>query len=62
MFSSHIHDPEHWRGRAKEARALADKMNDPISKDMMLQIAKDYERLAERAQARTTGHSTKPMT
>jgi CRISPR/Cas system-associated protein Csm6 len=46
-------DPEHWRKRAEEARTLADKMNDPVSKEMMLGIAKDYERLAERAEQRS---------
>jgi CRISPR/Cas system-associated protein Csm6 len=45
-------DPKHWRKRAEEARNLADKMNDPLSKEMMLGIAKDYEHLAERAEER----------
>jgi hypothetical protein len=30
-------------------------MNDPMSKEMMLGIAKDYERLAERAAERAKG-------
>jgi hypothetical protein len=42
-------DPEHWRERAAEARALADKMTDPIGKKAMLDIAEKYERLAARA-------------
>jgi hypothetical protein len=45
-------DPEHWRERAKEARALADQMADEVSKQMMLRIAEDYERLALRAELR----------
>jgi len=40
---------EHWRKGADAARTLADDMKDEISKQMMLQIADDYERLAERA-------------
>ena len=43
---------EHWHNRADEARSLADDMNDEISKQMMLQIADDYERLAQRAEQR----------
>jgi len=49
---SHINDPEHWRERAKEARALAEQMADPISRQMMLGVAADYERLAARAEVR----------
>jgi hypothetical protein len=47
---SHIDDPEHWRKCAEEMRALADEMQDEKSKQTMLRIAADYERLAERAE------------
>jgi len=50
-----INDPKHWRDRAKEARAIADEMKDPDAKQMMLGIARDYVRLAERAEARAKG-------
>ena len=50
-----IIDPTHWRDRAKEARAIADEMKDPDAKQMMLGIARDYVRLAERAEARAKG-------
>jgi hypothetical protein len=40
---------EHWRTRADEARSLAYDMKDEISKQMMLQIADEYEHLAKRA-------------
>ncbi len=53
--SHFINDPAHWRQRAKEARALADQMDDPQSKQAMMRIAEDYERLAERAARRATG-------
>ena len=50
---SHIFDdPKHWRQRTEQARALAEQMSDAASREMMLGIAKDYERLAERAEQR----------
>ena len=52
MSASIVNDPKHWRMRAEEARALADKMSDQLSKEMMLGIAEDYDRLAERAEER----------
>jgi hypothetical protein len=48
---SHVFDdPKHWRRRAEQARTLAEQMSDAASKKMMLDIAKDYERLAEKAE------------
>jgi hypothetical protein len=55
MPASFINDPEHWRQRAGEARSVAEQMNEPQSKEAMLRIAKDYERLAERAEQRAKG-------
>jgi len=52
MPASIINDPKHWRERAKEARAIADEMNDREGKQTILGIARDYVRLAERAEAR----------
>jgi hypothetical protein len=56
---SFTHDPQHWRDRAAEARSLAEKMNDDISKEMMYRIAEDYERLAARAELRLLDHRKK---
>jgi hypothetical protein len=42
-------DPEHWRKRAEDARALARLMSDPIGKEAMMEIADKYDRLAARA-------------
>ncbi len=51
--SSYIHNPEHWTQRAREMRVLADQMNDEHSKQTMLRIAEDYEKLALRATQRS---------
>ena len=56
---SFLNDPKHWRDRAEEARTRADQLDDPQSKSAMLRIAHDYELLAERAEARASGHSPK---
>jgi len=45
-------DPEHWRQRAEEARAIAELMTDMPSREAMLRIAADYDRLAKRAEDR----------
>jgi hypothetical protein len=55
MPASFINDPEHWRQRAEQMRALAGEVNDEQAKETMLRIAKDYERLAERAEQRAKG-------
>ena len=47
-----VDDPNHWRGRAEEARTLAEEMKDEISRQMMLDIANGYERLAKHAEER----------
>jgi hypothetical protein len=47
-------DPEHWRKRAEDMRTLANEIKDPLSKEMMLRIVDDYERLAKRARDRAT--------
>jgi hypothetical protein len=52
LSSSSINDPQHWRARAKQARILAEQINDQMSREMMLGIADDYEHLAERAEER----------
>jgi hypothetical protein len=50
-------DPEHWHQRAREARSVAEQMSDPVSREMMLHIAKEYEQVAENARRRTLAKS-----
>jgi hypothetical protein len=52
MPLSHFNDPKHWLDRAAEARSMAELMDDPVPKRMMLLIATDFERLAKRAEDR----------
>jgi hypothetical protein len=47
-----LNDPEYWRSRAAEARAVAVQMTDAHTKAIMLSIAQDYEKLAQRAAQR----------
>jgi hypothetical protein len=54
---SFINDPKHWRQRAEEALALADRMNDLQAKAVMIRISYDYESLAKRAEERELRHS-----
>lgn len=48
-------DPKHWRDCASEARAVAERLADPPSKRQMLEIARSYEYLAQRALDRPRG-------
>ena len=41
-----IHDAEHWRARAIEARTLAEYLTDPEAKRAMLGVAEDCDNLA----------------
>jgi hypothetical protein len=45
-----LDNPEYWWTRAEEARVVAESMQDVTSREMMLRIATDYERMSERAQ------------
>src|SRR5215831_8018611 len=47
-----INDPKYWRGRAEEARTVANEMTIPDAKRRTLRIADDYEKLARRAERR----------
>lgn len=46
-----IRDTAYWRGRAEQARALAEQMS-PEYQDKMLEIGKVYDDLARQAERR----------
>ena len=49
-----IHDPQHWLNRAEEIRTAAAGVKGPGTKALMLLIAQDYDKLAERAAQRAS--------
>jgi len=42
-------NPKYWRNRAEEARVVAESLQDEQSKQLMLGVANEYERVAEHA-------------
>jgi hypothetical protein len=53
VTSSILDNVDHWRGRAKAARLVANHLDDPVAKAAMLIIAAQYERIAEQAHTRS---------
>lgn len=45
-----LYDPEYWRDRAEKTRAKADAFAYRKSRDRLLKIAEEYERLARHAE------------
>ena len=43
-------DADYWRGRAEEARAVADRFRDPKSWHTMMAIAEGYEQMSKVAE------------
>jgi hypothetical protein len=52
-----INDAKHWRDRAAEMRVLSDEIKDPQALRMMLKLANDYDKLADRAEHRVARDS-----
>ena len=46
-----LHDSNFWQVRANEARQMANEVEDFASKSVLIRIAIDFDRLAERASA-----------
>ncbi len=55
-----INHSGYWRSRAEEARALAEMLEDPEAKRMMMGVVEGYERLAEYAETRHASKEFKP--
>jgi hypothetical protein len=55
-------DSDYWRQRAASARAQATQMRDPRAKRTLLEIAHNYEQLAEQAEAIRKTHLTHTVT
>ena len=43
-------DPSYWRDRAEEARVLAERLADEGAQETLRQVARCYDRLADRVQ------------
>jgi len=54
MALQNIYDAKHWRDRAAEMRVLSDEMKDLEAQTVMLKLANDYDKLADRADERAT--------
>ena len=52
--------PQHWRERAREARDMADHMEDPEGKRSMFEVAERYEHIAKRSEAKLAGVTLPP--
>jgi hypothetical protein len=46
-----LDDPKHWRGRATQLRAMVRDLIDLQARAELLQLARGYDRIAERAEA-----------
>lgn len=56
MQTNHVNDSKHWRDRAAEMRALSEMMTNIETTAIMLRLADDYDKLADRADTRSNGN------
>jgi hypothetical protein len=55
MTLSHVNDVKHWRDRAAEMLVPSTMMNDAETRAIMVRLADDYDKLADRAEQRSNG-------
>jgi hypothetical protein len=55
-----INDAKHWRRRAAEMRVLSDEIKNLDAQRMMLKLANDYDKLADRAEDRAVRRAPGP--
>lgn len=56
----HLNDWKHWRDRAEEMRVLANGMKEIDTRSIMLNLASDYDKLADRAEDRAKHDTVAP--
>ena len=56
MTRPRLMDASYWHERARQARARAGDMRDPSARRTLLDMAQNYEQLAEQAEARRNTH------
>jgi len=56
--ASNVHDPQHWLERAAAMRLLAGEIKSEEAKAIMLRLAVDYDKLADRADERRRKNAT----
>jgi hypothetical protein len=52
MAPKDIYDSKHWRDRATEMRALAEGIGSARPAQLLIDLADDYDKLADRAEVR----------
>jgi hypothetical protein len=55
-----IYVAKHWRDRAAEMRVLSDEMKDVEVRSLILRLANDYDKLADRAEDRAAHNEPGP--
>jgi hypothetical protein len=50
-----LNDPEYWRGRAEEARAIGERMIDGEARASLFRVTEQYEELGRKAGQRRIG-------